>query len=76
VTTESKAIFDFLECAGKALNMIKNISGISNQQFIESRANVLSCIAPCIRFGDVQVAEKIVVGDKFNYVASSSLRNS
>jgi len=44
--------------SGKALDMIKNISGISNQQFIESGATAFSCIAPYIRFEGVQVAGK------------------
>jgi len=44
--------------SGKALDMIKNISGISNQQFIESGATAFSCIAPYIRFEDVQIAGK------------------
>lgn len=44
--------------SGKALDMIKNISGISNHQFIESGATAFSCIAPYIRFEDVQVAGK------------------
>jgi PmbA protein len=44
--------------SGKALDMIKNISGISNQQFIESGATAFSCIAPYIRFEEVQIAGK------------------
>ena len=44
--------------SGKALDMIKNISGISNQQFIESGATAFSCIAPYIRFENVQVVGK------------------
>jgi predicted Zn-dependent protease len=44
--------------SGKALDMIKNISGISNQQFIESGATAFSCITPYIRFEDVQVVGK------------------
>ena len=44
--------------SGKALDMIKNISGISNQQFTESGATAFSCIAPYIRFEDVQVVGK------------------
>jgi len=44
--------------SGKALDMIKNISGISNQQFVESGATAFSCITPYIRFENVQVAGK------------------
>jgi PmbA protein len=44
--------------SGKALDLIKNISGISNQQFVESGATAFSCIAPYIRFEDVQVVGK------------------
>jgi PmbA protein len=44
--------------SGKVFDMIKNISGISNQQFIESGATAFSCISPYIRFEDVQVAGK------------------
>jgi PmbA protein len=44
--------------SGKALDMIKNISGISNQQLIESGATAFSCITPYIRFEDVQVVGK------------------
>jgi TldD protein len=44
--------------SGKVFNMIKNISGISNQQFMESGATAFSCISPYIRFEDVQVVGK------------------
>jgi predicted Zn-dependent protease len=44
--------------SGKAFDMIKNISGISNQQFIESGATAFSCISPYIRFENVQVVGK------------------
>lgn len=44
--------------SGKAFEMIKNISGISNQQFIESGATAFSCISPYIRFENVQVVGK------------------
>jgi len=44
--------------SGKVLEMIKNISAISNQQFIESGATAFSCVSPYIRFEDVQVAGK------------------
>ena len=44
--------------SGKALDMIKNISGISNQQFVESGATAFSCITPYIRFEEVQVVGK------------------
>jgi predicted Zn-dependent protease len=44
--------------SGKVFDMIKNISGISNQQFMESGATAFSCISPYIRFEDVQVAGK------------------
>jgi predicted Zn-dependent protease len=44
--------------SGKALDMIRNISGISNQQFVESGATAFSCITPYIRFEEVQVVGK------------------
>lgn len=44
--------------SGKVLDMIKNISAISNQQFIESGATAFSCVSPYIRFEDVQVVGK------------------
>jgi predicted Zn-dependent protease len=44
--------------SGKALDLIKNISGISNQQFIESGATAFSCITPYIRSENVQVVGK------------------
>jgi predicted Zn-dependent protease len=44
--------------SGKVFDMIKNISGISNQQFIESGATAFSCISPYIRFEEVQVVGK------------------
>lgn len=44
--------------SGKVFDMIKNISGISNQQFMESGATAFSCISPYIRFEDVQVVGK------------------
>lgn len=44
--------------SGKVLDIIKNISGISNQQLIESGATAFSCISPYIRFEDVQLAGK------------------
>jgi predicted Zn-dependent protease len=44
--------------SGKVLDMIKNISAISNQQLIESGATAFSCISPYIRFEDVQVVGK------------------
>jgi PmbA protein len=44
--------------SGKVFDMIKNISGISNQQLVESGATAFSCISPYIRFEDVQVVGK------------------
>ncbi len=44
--------------SGKVFDMIKNISGISNQQFMESGATAFSCVSPYIRFEDVQVVGK------------------
>jgi PmbA protein len=44
--------------SGKVFDMIKNISGISNQQLMESGATAFSCISPYIRFEDVQVVGK------------------
>jgi PmbA protein len=44
--------------SGKVFDMIKNISGISNQQHMESGATAFSCISPYIRFEDVQVVGK------------------
>lgn len=44
--------------SGKVLDMIKNISAISNQQLIESGATAFSCISPYIKFEDVQVVGK------------------
>ncbi len=44
--------------SGKVFNMIKNISGISNWQFMESGGTAFSCISPYIRFEDVQVVGK------------------
>jgi PmbA protein len=44
--------------SGKVFDMIKNISGVSKQQFIESGATAFSCISPYLRFEDVQVVGK------------------
>jgi PmbA protein len=44
--------------SGKVFDMIKNISEVSNQQFIESGATAFSCISPYIRFEDTQVVGK------------------
>jgi PmbA protein len=44
--------------SGKVFDMIKSISGISNQQQVESGATAFSCISPYIRFEDVQVVGK------------------
>jgi len=44
--------------SGRVFDMIKNISGISNQQFMETGATAFSCISPYIRFEDVQVVGK------------------
>jgi predicted Zn-dependent protease len=44
--------------SGKVLDIIKNISAISNQSFIESGATAFSCVSPYIRFEDVQIVGK------------------
>lgn len=44
--------------AGNILDMIKNISGVSNQSVITSGGSVLAGICPYIRFENVQVAGK------------------
>jgi len=44
--------------SGKVLDMIRNISAVSNEQFIESGATAFSCVSPYIRFEDAQVAGK------------------
>jgi PmbA protein len=44
--------------SGKVLDMIKNVSAISNQQLIESGATAFSCVSPYIQFEDVQVVGK------------------
>jgi predicted Zn-dependent protease len=44
--------------SGKVLDVIKNISAISNQQHIESGATAFSCVSPYVRFEDVQVVGK------------------
>ena len=44
--------------SGKVLDMIKNISAVSNQQFMVSGDSAFSCISPYIRFENVQVVGK------------------
>jgi PmbA protein len=44
--------------SGKVLDMIKNISGISNRQFMVSGDSAFSCISPYIKFENVQVVGK------------------
>ena len=44
--------------SGKVFDMLKNISGISNQQFMESGATAFSCMSPHFMFENVQVVGK------------------
>jgi PmbA protein len=44
--------------AGNFFDMIKNISGVSNQSVITSGGSILAGVCPYIRFEDVQVAGK------------------